>query len=235
MNKLQVAVFKACIKVVVAVSLAYSLVTARPLGVIESQIKSLVNGPQIGDSAPEFKAESTKGKIRFPETYCGKWVILLSYPGDFGSVDESEFAKIASMYADFEKLNCKLIALSGDSEQVHQRWLNVLAKDHKITDKMNLPIISDESLHIAQKYNMVHPKESLSQAVRSVYFVDPKGTVRVILHYPLANARNFAEIKRILEALQMTDKQRVATLADWKGGTDQTVTLEKESREIESQ
>ncbi len=230
----KVAAFKACATVIFVASIAYSMVYARAIGVIEAQIKSVMNGPQIGDTAPSFSAESTKGKVRFPEQYVGKWVIILSHPTDFAPVCESEFTKIADMYADFEKLNCKFIALSGDSKQMHQRWVNALEKENKLADKLNFPIVSDPNMTIAQKYNMVHPKESLSQTVRSVYFIDPKGVIRAILHYPIANGRNFSEIKRILEAVQMSDRQKVATLTDWSGGNGKTVPVEKESREIRS-
>ena len=232
--------YKAAIAAVITCALVIICITfsISQAHTIDSFIKSVVHGPHIGELAPSFKGQSTKGTITFPENYGGKWVILFSYPSDFRPVSDSEFKKIASMVSDFEKLNARLIALSPDSTSMHKHWIDDLAKQEKddkksaSADKLSFPVIADEDMSIAQKYDMIHTKESKTETIRSVYIIDPSGHVRAILHYPIANGRNFSEVKRLLQALQTTDKQKVATLADWDSTPARTIPMEKESKSM---
>lgn len=178
--------------------------------------------PLLGDEAPEFIADSTKGEINFPKDYKGKWVVLFSHPADFTPVCTSEIATFATMQEDFKKLNTELVGLSVDSNNSHLAWLkNIQDKIRFGTyngEDINFPIIADVKMDVAKKYGMIQPSSSDTKAVRAVFVIDPKGKVRTILYYPLSTGRNFAEIKRIVEALQLTDKYDVSTPANWKKG-----------------
>ncbi len=178
--------------------------------------------PLIGDPAPEFTALTTKGTINFPEDYVGKWVILFSHPADFTPVCTTEFMTFASMQDEFSKLNCDLIGLSIDSHYSHIAWLRTI--EEKISFKgmknvkVDFPVIADLTMDVAKKYGMVQPGASDTQAVRAVFFIDPESKVRALIYYPLANGRNFDELKRILQAMQASDKYKIATPADWRPG-----------------
>lgn len=175
--------------------------------------------PLIGDDAPSFTADSTQGVINFPKDYKGKWVILFSHPADFTPVCTSEIATFAALADEFKNLNAELLGVSVDSVSSHIAWLRTI--EDKITfhdyDKqpINFPIIADVKMNVAKKYGMIQPHASDTKAVRAVFFIDPESKVRAILYYPLSNGRNFSEIKRLLTALQATDKFGVATPADW--------------------
>lgn len=210
--------------------------TAPNLATVKAQISSSIGGPLIGDHAPSFKAKSTKGTIHFPEDYAGKWVILFSNPSDFTPVGETELKKLAHMMGDFDKLHTKLVAVSPDSKAMHQAWVNEIEKTSGLfglgKTHIDFPIVADENMIIAQKYGMIHPKESGTKMVRSVYFVDPKSNVRAIVHYPIGSGRNFDEAKRLLQSLQTTDGRKVATTADWQPTkTSATTPLEKEYKD----
>ncbi len=178
--------------------------------------------PLIGDPAPEFTALTTKGTINFPEDYQGKWVILFSHPADFTPVCTTEFMTFASMQKEFRDLNCELIGLSIDSHYSHIAWLRTIEEKIQWNGMKNLkvdfPVIADLSMDVAYKYGMVQPGASDTQAVRAVFFIDPDGKVRAIIYYPLANGRNFDELKRILQAMQASDKHGIATPANWRPG-----------------
>ncbi|HOP27262.1 MAG TPA: peroxiredoxin [Candidatus Sabulitectum sp.] len=178
--------------------------------------------PLIGDPAPEFTALTTKGTINFPEDYQGKWVILFSHPADFTPVCTTEFMTFASMQQEFRDLNCELIGLSIDSHYSHIAWLRTIEEKIQWNGMKNLkvdfPVIADLSMDVAYKYGMVQPGASDTQAVRAVFFIDPDGKVRAIIYYPLANGRNFDELKRILQAMQASDKHGIATPANWRPG-----------------
>lgn len=179
--------------------------------------------PLIGDKAPSFKAVTTQGNISFPEDYKGKWVILFSHPADFTPVCTTEFMTFGSMINEFKELNTELIGLSVDSLYSHIAWLRKIRelewKDKKHID-VTFPLIEDIKMDIAKAYGMIQPNSSTTQAVRAVFVIDPKGIIRTILYYPLSTGRNFAEIKRIILALQKADKENVATPADWQPGDD---------------
>ena len=189
-----------------------------------SNFDSINKIPVIGDLAPAFAAETTQGQIKFPDDYKGKWVILFSHPADFTPVCTTEFMTFASMEKEFEALNCKLIGLSIDSTYSHIAWLRTIKE--KIEYKgmkeveVNFPVISDLTMEVAHKYGMVQTGVSNTQAVRAVFFIDPESKIRALIYYPLANGRNFQEIKRLLIAMQTSDKHKVATPADWQPGDD---------------
>jgi len=180
--------------------------------------------PLIGDKAPAFTATTTQGKISFPQDYKGKWVILFSHPADFTPVCTTEFMTFGAMMEQFDKLNCKLIGLSIDSNYSHIAWLRRIDKKIEFNGMKNIkikfPVIADLSMDVAKKYGMVQPKAHKTHAVRAVFIIDPKSNVRAIIYYPLANGRNFKEIKRILIAMQTSDKFKCATPANWEPGDD---------------
>jgi len=188
---------------------------------MENEIKPM---PRIGDKAPSFEAVTTQGNINFPEDYKGKWLILFSHPADFTPVCTSEFMTFGSMAQEFEDLNTQLVGLSIDGLYSHIAWLRTIKE--KIEYKgmkdieIKFPLIEDITMNVASAYGMVQPGESKTQAVRAVFFIDPKGIIRAIIYYPLALGRNFQEIKRALIALQTADNFSVALPADWQPGDD---------------
>ena len=180
--------------------------------------------PIIGQKAPSFTAETTQGTIKFPEDYQGSWVILFSHPADFTPVCTTEFMTFASMQTEFNNLNCKLIGLSIDSIYSHIAWLRTIKEKIKYKEMKNIavtfPVIADLKMEIAKKYGMIQPSASDTQAVRAVFYIDPDAKVRALIYYPLSNGRNFKEIKRLLIAMQTSDKYKIATPADWQPGED---------------
>ena len=189
--------------------------------IMEEQVYSM---PRIGDKAPEFKAVTTQGEINFPGDYKGKWVILFSHPADFTPVCTSEFMTFATMADDFKTMNTELVGLSVDGLYSHIAWLRTIKE--KIEYKgmkdveVKFPLIEDITMEVSKRYGMLQPGESSTKAVRAVFFIDPKGTIRTIIYYPLAVGRNFDEIKRVLIALQTADNFSVALPADWRPGDD---------------
>ena len=175
--------------------------------------------PLIGEDAPAFKAITTQGEINFPEDYKGKWVILFSHPADFTPVCTTEFMTFASMIDEFKAINTELVGLSVDSLYAHIAWLRRIQelewKDMKHVN-VTFPLIEDIRMEVANKYGMIQPNASNTQAVRAVFVVDPNGKIRTILYYPLSTGRNFDEIKRIILALQKADSDHCATHADWR-------------------
>jgi len=179
--------------------------------------------PLIGDPAPAFKAVTTQGQISFPDDYKGKWVILFSHPADFTPVCTTEFMTFASMADEFQAINTELVGLSVDSLYAHIAWLRKIQElewNGKKHVEVKFPLIEDIRMEVANKYGMIQPGQSNTQAVRAVFIIDPKGKIRTILYYPLTTGRNFKEIKRIVEALQKSDADNVATPADWQPGDD---------------
>ncbi len=180
--------------------------------------------PLIGELAPSFAADTTQGKINFPGDYKGKWVIFFSHPADFTPVCTTEFITFASMQEEFRELNCELLGLSIDSTFSHIAWLRTIREKvafrgyHNV--EVTFPVISDLTMDVSRAYGMLQPSASTTQAVRAVFLIDPESTVRAILYYPLSNGRNFQEIKRLLVAIQTSDKYGVATPADWQPGEE---------------
>ncbi|MBN2072907.1 MAG: peroxiredoxin [Actinobacteria bacterium] len=180
--------------------------------------------PLIGDDAPSFTAKTTQGEINFPADYKGKWVILFSHPADFTPVCTTEFMTFGSMMEEFKALNTELIGLSIDSLYAHIAWLRTIKEKIKWKNLENIeitfPLIEDIKMDIANKFGMIQPAQSTTQAVRAVFVIDPKAKIRCILYYPQSTGRNFDEIKRIIIALQKADADGVATPADWRPGDD---------------
>ncbi len=180
--------------------------------------------PLIGEPAPAFTAETTQGPIKFPEDYKGKWVILFSHPADFTPVCTTEFMTFAKMKPDFKKLNCELIGLSIDSSFSHIAWIRTIKEKIRFKDMANMdidfPVIEDLRMDVSRKYGMMQPAASTTHAVRAVFFIDPGSKIRALVYYPLSNGRNFDEIKRLLIAMQTSDKYKVATPADWRPGDE---------------
>ncbi|HKL47884.1 MAG TPA: peroxiredoxin, partial [Candidatus Izemoplasmatales bacterium] len=190
---------------------------------MEETVKEFYQMPLIGDKAPSFTATTTQGEINFPEDYEGRWVILFSHPADFTPVCTTEFMTFTKMLDEFKALNTDLIGLSVDSLYAHIAWLRKIKelewngmKDLDVT----FPLIEDIKMDVANKFGMIQPNQSSTQAVRAVFVIDPQGIIRTILYYPLSTGRNFDELKRIIQALQKADKDNVATPADWRPGDD---------------
>ncbi len=187
----------------------------------EQQIATL---PRIGDKAPAFTAVTTQGDINFPADYEGKWIILFSHPADFTPVCTSEFMTFAHMEPEFTALDCQLVGLSIDGLYSHIAWLRTIKEKIEFRGMKNIevkfPLIEDLSMTVAKKYGMIQPGESTTKAVRAVFFIDPKGTIRAMIYYPLSMGRNFDELKRALIAMQTADAYNIATPADWRPGDD---------------
>lgn len=191
---------------------------------MEEESKQQMSMPLIGDDAPKFKAKTTMGEINFPEDYKGKWVIFFSHPADFTPVCTTEFMTFASMQKELKDLNCELIGLSIDSIYAHIAWLRTIKEKIEYKGMKNVeimfPVIEDLKMDISKKFGMVQPNASTTQAVRAVFIIDPKAKVRAMLYYPLSNGRNMQEIKRLLLAMQKSDKEQIATPANWQPGDD---------------
>ena len=169
-------------------------------------------GLMIGDKAPRFIANSTDGEIKLSD-YMGKWLIFFSHPGDYTPVCTTEFIEFSKMYPEFQKRNCNLLGLSIDSTPSHISWLTNI---HNTTGiKIPFPVVSDRDMKISKMYGMIAPNISNTETVRSVFIIDPNQVIRAILQYPKTNGRNIGEILRLLDALQTTDKEKVATPANW--------------------
>jgi len=181
---------------------------------------------RINDTAPNFKANTTKGPIDFHEWIGDKWAILFSHPKDFTPVCTTELGYMARIEPEFTRRNAKLIGLSVDPVDSHSRWLNDIEETQGA--KVNYPIIADSDLQVAKLYNMLPAEEAASDGrtaatnatVRSVFIVGPDKKIKLMLTYPMTTGRNFDEILRVLDSMQMTAKFKVATPANWKPGED---------------
>ena len=172
--------------------------------------------PRIGDLAPDFKAVTTKGPIKFSEFAKDKWVVLFSHPADFTPVCTTEMSGFAERKEEFDKLNTELIGLSIDSVHAHLAWVNNVRENTGVF--FDFPIIADLDMNVSRLYGMLQPNESDTAAVRAVFFIDPSKKIRLIMYYPLNVGRNMDEILRVLEALQVSDKHKVAMPLNWKKG-----------------
>ncbi len=178
--------------------------------------------PRIGDLAPAFTATTTQGKISFPGDYAGRWVVFFSHPADFTPVCTSEFMTFATMEEEFAAYNTALVGLSVDGLYSHIAWLRtikdkIVYRDMKDVE-VNFPLIEDITMDVARAYGMIMPGEDSTKAVRAVFVIDPKGTIRAVIYYPLSLGRNFDELLRVVKALQTADAFDVATPADWRPG-----------------
>jgi alkyl hydroperoxide reductase subunit AhpC len=173
---------------------------------------------RLGDIAPDFAAETTEGPIKFHEWKTGKWAVLFSHPRDFTPVCTTELGAVAKLKPEFEKRNTKVIGLSVDPLESHSRW----AQDIKdVTGQtLNFPLIGDPDKSIANAYDMIHPNASDTATVRSVFIIGPDNKVKLTLTYPASTGRNFLELLRVIDSLQLTATHQVATPADWQNGDD---------------
>jgi len=172
--------------------------------------------PRIGDIAPDFAANTTEGPITFSEWQGDKWVILFSHPADFTPVCSTELVEFAKRKKEFDELGTRLIGLSVDSIHSHLAWRENLKR--VLNTEVNYPLISDIDAKVSHKFGMLHPGESETVTVRAVFVIDPAHRVRALVYYPLNVGRNIDEIKRLLLALQMTDKHKVAAPVNWQPG-----------------
>lgn len=172
----------------------------------------------LGTVAPDFEQDSTEGRIKLHEWMGDSWLVFFSHPADYTPVCTTELGTVARLKDEFAKRNCKVLALSVDSVESHKGWVKDINDTQGVT--MNYPIIADEDKSVSKKYEMIHPAANASLTVRSVFFIDPSKKIRATLTYPPATGRNFAEILRVLDGLQLTDSHAVATPADWTDGDD---------------
>jgi len=172
----------------------------------------------LGEIAPDFTQDSTAGSIHFHEWLGSSWCVLFSHPKDFTPVCTTELGTVAKLTGEFQKRNCKVIALSVDSVADHKKWVGDIQETQG--QKVTYPILGDPDRKVSTLYDMIHPKANDTFTVRSVFIIDPNKKVRLILTYPASAGRNFTEILRALDSLQLTDKFKVATPADWKDGQD---------------
>jgi peroxiredoxin (alkyl hydroperoxide reductase subunit C) len=180
---------------------------------MESQTTQM---PRIGDKAPDFNVTTTTGQLQLSEYNKGSWVVLFSHPADFTPVCTTEMTGFALEKDFFAQHNAKLLGLSIDSIHSHIAWVNAV---HEKTGVLfEFPIIADLDMHVSKLYGMLQPGESETAAVRAVFFIDPEGTIRLIMYYPLNVGRNMEEIKRVLLALQTTVTHKVACPLNWKPG-----------------
>ena len=173
---------------------------------------------RLGDTAPNFTAPTTEGTIDFYEWKKGKWAILFSHPRDFTPVCTTELGYTAKLKDEFAKRNTKVIGLSVDSVEDHQRWCGDIVETQGYA--VNYPMIGDPDKKVANLYDMIHPNASNTLTVRSVFVIDPDNKIRLTLTYPASTGRNFDELLRVLDSLQLTDKYKVATPVNWKPGQD---------------
>ncbi len=173
---------------------------------------------QIGDVTPDFEQESTEGRIKFHDWIGNQWAILFSHPKDFTPVCTTELGRASKLKDEFGKRNCKMIAVSVDDVASHKGWIGDIEETQHAT--MNFPILADPDRKVSNLYGMIHPNANDTLTVRSVFFIDPGKKVRAMITYPASTGRNFAEMLRVLDSLQLTDHYQVATPADWKDGDD---------------
>lgn len=173
---------------------------------------------RLGDTAPNFTAETTQGKIDFYNFLGDSWGVFFSHPSDFTPVCTTELGATAKLKEHFESRNVKAIALSVDSLEDHKSWIGDINDTQKAD--VQFPIIADPNREIAELYDLIHPNASATTTVRSVYIIDPDKKVKLSITYPASTGRNFYEILRVIDSLQLTADYQVATPADWKHGDD---------------
>jgi len=171
--------------------------------------------PRLGEPAPAFEAVTTQGVIRL-EDFKGSWLILFSHPADFTPVCTTEFMGFAEIHGELQKRGVELLGLSIDSVYSHIAWMRNI--EEKMGVKIPFPVIADLNKEVANLYGMVMPGESKTETSRCVFVIDPEGILRAMIYYPLTTGRNMPEILRLIDALQTTDKHKVATPANWKPG-----------------
>ncbi len=177
---------------------------------------------RLGDIAPDFSADTTQGPINFHKWINNSWVLLFSHPADFTPVCTTELGKTALLAGDFAKRGVKAIAISVDDLDSHNQWVPDIEEVNNV--KVNFPIIADPEKKVALLYDMIHPNASEKATVRSVFIIGPDKKIKLTLTYPASTGRNFTEILRVIDSLQLTANYQVATPADWKNGEDVIIT-----------
>ena len=173
---------------------------------------------RLGDTAPDFTQDSSEGPISFHAWAGDSWVILFSHPADFTPVCTTELGRTAALGGEFAKRGVKPIAISVDPVDSHTQWIGDINETQQTT--VNFPILADADRKVSELYDLIHPNASTTATVRSVFFIDPKKAIRATLTYPASTGRNFDELLRVIDSLQLTDSHKVATPADWKDGDD---------------
>lgn len=171
---------------------------------------------RIGETAPDFQVDTTTGPISFHDWIGSSWAFFFSHPADFTPVCTTEMGRTSQLAEQFAKRNVKPIGLSTDTVEEHCAWIKDVDATQHTT--LRFPIIADPDLKVAKLYEMIHPSQSETAAVRSVFIIDPDKKVRLTMTYPMNVGRNFDEILRVIDALQLADKSRIATPADWRPG-----------------
>lgn len=173
---------------------------------------------QLGDIAPDFSQESTSGAIHFHDWIGNSWAVLFSHPADFTPVCTTELGEVAKLKPEFDKRDVKVIGISVDPIDKHADWAGDIAETQGTA--LNFPLLADPQRRVASLYDMIHPNASTTVTVRSVFIIDPNKKIRLILTYPASTGRNFAELLRTIDSLQLTDRFKVATPVNWKQGDD---------------
>jgi len=185
---------------------------------------------RLGDIAPDFEQDSSIGKIKFHEWGGDSWIVLFSHPADFTPVCTTELGLTAKLKSEFDKRKVKAIALSVDPADKHLQWIaDIEATQNTV---VGFPIVADADKSVAMLYDMIHPNQSATATVRSVFIIDPQKKVRLTLTYPMSVGRNFDEILRVIDALQLTDRYTVATPGNWKDGDDVIIPLTIQDEEV---
>jgi len=185
---------------------------------------------RLGDIAPDFEQESSVGRIRFHEWLGNSWGVLFSHPADFTPVCTTELGLTAKLASEFEKRDVKTIALSVDSAESHKEWIKDINETQAAS--VGFPILADGDRKVAGLYDMIHPNANETLTVRSLFVIDPKKKVRLIITYPASTGRNFDEVLRVIDSLQLTDNHSVATPGNWKQGDDVVIVPSLKDEEI---
>ncbi|MCX8524483.1 peroxiredoxin [Chryseobacterium formosus] len=173
---------------------------------------------KLGDTAPNFQSDSSVGNIDFYEYLGNSWGILFSHPADFTPVCTTELGFTSKLQSDFEKKNTKVIALSVDGVEDHKKWIEDINETQNT--EVKFPIIADKDRKVSELYDFIHPNASVTATVRSLLIIDPEKKVRLIITYPASTGRNFNEINRVLDSLQLVDSHKIATPVNWNDGDD---------------
>lgn len=185
---------------------------------------------RLGDIAPDFTAETTEGKIKFHDWLGNSWGVLFSHPADFTPVCTTELGAVAKLRAEFDKRNVKVLAISADPLESHQKWIGDINETQNTV--VNYPLIADPEFKVANLYGMIHPNVTDKFTVRSVFVIGPDKKIKLTITYPASTGRNFDEILRVIDSLQLTAQYSVATPANWKNGEDVIITAAVKDEDV---
>ena len=185
---------------------------------------------RLGDTAPDFEQDSSLGRIKFHEWLGDSWGVLFSHPADFTPVCTTELGLTAKLAGEFEKRNVKAIALSVDSVDSHREWIKDI--DETQATRVGFPILADSDRKVSELYDMIHPNANETLTVRSLFIIDPNKKVRLTITYPASTGRNFDEVLRVIDSLQLTEYHSVATPGNWKNGDDVVIVPSLKDEEV---